>query len=107
VGEKVISDEIKKVIEYLKEEGDLSIYVALSMADEVYMEGNKVKVIFSNEKKVHYEILKQKIFEAEEAFKKVHGKDFTIEVESKEETQRTKKIKKKLMTLFGGEGEEP
>ena len=106
VGEEITSDEIKKVIEYLKEEGDLSIYVALSMADEVYMEGNKVKVVFSNEKKVHYEILKQKIFEAEEAFKKVHGKDFTIEVESKEETQRTKKIKKKLITLFGGEGEE-
>ncbi|MCD6449612.1 MAG: hypothetical protein J7L34_03800, partial [Thermotogaceae bacterium] len=63
-------------------------------------------VIFSNEKKVHYEILKQKIFEVEEAFKKVHGKDFEVEIDSKEETERTKKIKKKLMTLFGGEGDE-
>ncbi len=101
-----IPKEVDKVIEYLKEEGDLSIYVALSMADEIHIEGNKIKVIFSNEKKVHYEVLKQKIFEAEDAFKKVHGKDYMIEVESKEETQRTKKIKKKLMTLFDGEGEE-
>ena len=103
--ERVIPDEVNRVLEYLKEEGDLSIYVALSMADEIYTEGNRVKVIFSNEKRIHYEMLKQKIFEAEEAFKKVHGKDFVIEIESKEETQRTKKIKKKLMTLFGGEEE--
>ncbi|MCD6450105.1 MAG: DNA polymerase III subunit gamma/tau, partial [Thermotogaceae bacterium] len=34
--DKRFPDEVAKVIDYLKEEGDLSVYVALSMADEIH-----------------------------------------------------------------------
>ena len=101
--EKKYPPEIQKVLDYLKEEGDLSIYVAISMADEHHIKNDKVEMIFSAEKKVHYELLKQKIFEAEEVFKKVLGRNFELRLDIKDETERTKKVKKKLMTLFGEE----
>ncbi len=91
---------VKKLLDYLRDKGDLSLYVALSMADEITFDGENMKVTLSKGKAYHHDILKQNIYELESYAKKATGMKVNIEVVVEEETARQKELKGKIMNLF-------
>jgi len=97
--------DVKRVKELLREQGDLSLYVALSMADEINVCEKQVKITFAKEKSYHSEIIKQHLYELESFFKKATGKNYTIDVVTAETTKRQEEIKGRIMSLFGGSEE--
>ena len=99
------ADFLEKVLNYLRDEGDLSLFVSLSIADEKSLEGDVLRVVFSKGKELHYEFLKRKILELESAIKKAAGLDIKVEVDIKEKTKRVEEVEKRMMSLFESEGE--
>ena len=92
-------EEIEKLLDYLKNEGDLSVYVALEFAERIEIDERKIVVIFPKEKELSYSILRERIFELEDAVRKVLG-DFDVEVRMEGESKRAEEIKKRMLSLF-------
>ncbi len=95
--------EILPLLNYLKERGDLAVFVALSLADEVKKDGEKLRIVFHREKEFSYTVLKERILELEDAVRKTLG-SLEIEVTMEEETERSREIRGRLLSLFGEEG---
>ena len=92
-------EEIEKLLDYLKSEGDLSVYVALEFAERIEIDEKKIVVIFPKEKELSYSILRERIIELEDAVRKVLG-DFEVEVKMEGESKRAEEIKKRMLSLF-------
>jgi len=116
VSEEKVTEETKEekgileeVLEELKEKGDLSVFVALALAD-VKISDSKVEVIFDNTKAFHYEILKKKLPELENIFNSKMGKVADISLKLRTEKETVEEVVSKILKLFPGrveiEGEE-
>ena len=116
VSEKKVAEETKEekgileeVLEELKEKGDLSVFVALALAD-VKISDSKVEVIFDSTKAFHYEILKKKLPELENIFNSKMGKVADISLKLRTEKETVEEVVNKILRLFPGrveiEGEE-
>ncbi|MCD6267214.1 MAG: hypothetical protein J7J14_02250, partial [Thermotogaceae bacterium] len=91
------------------EKGDLSVFVALALADVKISDG-KVEVIFDSTKAFHYEILKKKLPELENIFNSKMGKVVDISLKLRTEKETVEEVVNKILRLFPGrveiEGEE-
>ena len=100
---------LEEVLEELKEKGDLSVFVALALAD-VKISDSKVEVIFDSTKAFHYEILKKKLPELENIFNSKMGKVADISLKLRTEKETVEEVVNKILRLFPGrveiEGEE-
>ena len=116
VSEEKVTEETKEekgileeVLEELKEKGDLSVFVALALAD-VKISDSKVEVIFDSTKAFHYEILKKKLPELENIFNSKMGKVVDISLKLRTEKETVEEVVNKILRLFPGrveiEGEE-
>ena len=116
VSEEKVTEETKEekgileeVLEELKEKGDLSVFVALALAD-VKISDSKVEVIFDSTKAFHYEILKKKLPELENIFNSKMGKVADISLKLRTEKETVEEVVNKILKLFPGrveiEGEE-
>lgn len=63
----------KELMEELKEKGDLSIFVALSLS-EVQFDGEKVIISFDSSKAMHYELMKKNCLSWKTSFPENSGK---------------------------------
>ncbi len=97
-----IPEKIERVMEYLLKEGDLSLYVSLSLADSITEEGGKITIVHPKGKEIHHEILKQHVFELEDLVKSLTGEDATIEARLVGESKKEREVVAKMMSLFGG-----
>lgn len=90
-------------MEELKEKGDLSIFVALSLS-EVSFEDGKVVVTFDSSKAMHYELMKKKLPELENLFSKKLGKRVEVELRLMGKEETVEKVSQKILKLFEQEG---
>ncbi len=91
--------EIEKVLNWIKEEKDTSIYVALAQS-KIVQKGDTVEISFLPSQKFQYEYLREKILEVEYLFKSKMKKDVVINIIIDEE--REKRILQKLQESFPG-----
>jgi len=116
VSEEKVTEETKEekgileeVLGELKEKGDLSVFVALALADVKISDG-KVEVIFDSTKAFHYEILKRKLPELENIFNSKMGRVVDISLKLRTEKETVEEVVNKILRLFPGrveiEGEE-
>ena len=100
---------LKEILNELKEKGDLSIFVALALAD-VKISDSKVEIIFDSTKAFHYETLKKKLPELENIFNSKMGKVVDISLKLRTEKETVEEVVNKILRLFPGrveiEGEE-
>ena len=100
---------LEEVLGELKEKGDLSVFVALALADVKISDG-KVEVIFDSTKAFHYEILKKKLPELENIFNSKMGRVVDISLKLRTEKETVEEVVNKILRLFPGrveiEGEE-
>ncbi|HDG62359.1 MAG TPA: DNA polymerase III subunit gamma/tau [Thermotoga sp.] len=100
---------LEEVLGELKEKGDLSVFVALALADVKISDG-KVEVIFDSTKAFHYEILKRKLPELENIFNSKMGRVVDISLKLRTEKETVEEVVNKILRLFPGrveiEGEE-
>ena len=100
---------LEEILEDLKEKGDLSMFVALALAD-VKISDSKIEIIFDNTKAFHYEILKKKLPELENIFSSKMKKVVDISIKLRTEKETVKEVVNKILRLFPGkveiEGEE-
>ncbi len=97
---KEMQDDLRKLLEYLKTDGDLAVYVALSLADELKIENGTLYIVFSKEKEFSYLTLRERILELEESVRKTLG-DLKIELSMTGESKRAEEVKKRILSLFG------
>ncbi len=97
---KGIQDDLRKLLEYLKTDGDLAVYVALSLADELRVENGTLYIVFSKDKEFSYLTLRERILELEESVRKTLG-DLKIELSMTGESKRAEEMKKRILSLFG------
>ncbi|PLV59386.1 DNA polymerase III subunit gamma/tau [Thermotoga sp. KOL6] len=93
----------RELMEELKEKGDLSIFVALSLS-EVSFDGKKVVISFDSSKKMHYELMKKRLIEIESLFSKKLGKRVVVELRLMGKEETIEKVSQKIMKLFEQEG---
>lgn len=100
---------LEEVLGELKEKGDLSVFVALALADVKISDG-KVEVIFDSTKAFHYEILKRKLPELENIFNSKMRRVVDISLKLRTEKETVEEVVNKILRLFPGrveiEGEE-
>ena len=92
--------DLKKLMDYLETDGDLAVYVALSLSDELKIEGGKLHVSFSKEKEFSYLVLRERILELEDAVRKTIG-DLEIKIDLTDTSKRAEEVKKRILSLFG------
>lgn len=93
----------KELMEELKEKGDLSIFVALSLS-EVEFDGKKVIISFDSSKAMHYELMKKKLPELENIFSRKLGKKVEVELRLMGKEETIEKVSQKILRLFEQEG---
>lgn len=91
--------EIEKVLNWIKEEKDTSIYVALAQS-KIVQKGDTIEISFLPSQRFQYEYLREKILEVEYLFKSKMKKDVVINIIIDEE--REKRILQKLQESFPG-----
>ncbi|MDK2785573.1 MAG: polymerase subunit gamma/tau [Thermotoga sp.] len=96
-------ERFKELMEELKEKGDLSIFVALSLS-EVSFEDGKVVVTFDSSKAMHYELMKKKLPELENLFSKKLGRRVEVELRLMGKEETVEKVSQKILKLFEQEG---
>ena len=99
-GEVESKGDLDKLMDYLETDGDLAVYVALSLADELRIEDGKLYVAFSKDKEFSYLVLKERILELEDAVRKTIG-DLKIEIDLTDRSKRAEEVKKRILSLFG------
>ncbi len=100
--EREVPQRVKRLMDYLLREGDLSLYVSLSLADSIVEEGNEITVYHSKGRELHHEILKQHLFELEEILKDITGENVVLKPQIVGESKKEKEIVTKMVSLFGG-----
>ncbi|WP_041082909.1 DNA polymerase III subunit gamma/tau [Thermotoga profunda] len=91
--------QIEEILNWIKEEKDLSIYVAL-VQSRISQKNNTVEISFLPSQRFQYEYLREKILELEYLFKTKAKKDIVINIFIDEE--REKRILQKLQENFPG-----
>lgn len=91
--------DISKVLEYLKEHGDMAMYVALVQA-KVSRRDNKIEISFLPSQRFQYEYLREKLFELEYLFKTQLKSN--VDVELKLDEERERQLLEKLQKMFPG-----
>ncbi|KAF2958762.1 DNA polymerase III subunit gamma/tau [Thermotoga sp. Ku-13t] len=91
--------DISKVLEYLKEHGDMAMYVALVQA-KVSKKDNRIEISFLPSQRFQYEYLREKLFELEYLFKTQLKSN--VEVELKLDEERERQLLEKLQKMFPG-----
>lgn len=93
----------RELLEELKEKGDLSILVALSLSS-VSFEDSKVIVSFDSSKGMHYELMKRRLAELEDLFSRKFGKRVEVELRLLGKEETLERVSQKILKLFGQEG---
>ncbi len=93
-------EDLERLMEYLRNEGDLAVFVALSLADEIKVDTGKLKIVFPKEKEFSYIILKEKILELEDAVRKSMG-NLDVELSITDGSKRAEEVKNRILSLFG------
>lgn len=96
--EKIEEKNFQKLLEELKLKGDLSLFVGLSFAN-IFEDDEKIKITFPDNRKLHYEIIKEKKGEIEKLYYEKFGKRKNIEISISE--SQGDDVLEKLKTLFG------
>jgi DNA polymerase-3 subunit gamma/tau len=91
--------DISKVLEYLKEHGDMAMYVALVQA-KVSKKDNKIEISLLPSQRFQYEYLREKLFELEYLFKTQLKS--SVDVELKLDEERERQLLEKLQKMFPG-----
>ncbi|MEN3007522.1 MAG: DNA polymerase III subunit gamma/tau [Pseudothermotoga sp.] len=91
--------DISKVLEYLREHGDMAMYVALVQAKVTRKDGT-IEISFLPSQRLQYEYLREKLFELEYLFKTQLKSNVTVELKLDEERER--QLLEKLQKLFPG-----
>lgn len=91
--------DISNVLEYLREQGDMAMYVALVQA-RITKRNGSVEISFLPSQRFQYEYLREKLFELEYLFKTQLKSNVAIELKLDEE--REKQLLEKLQKLFPG-----
>ncbi|AJC73183.1 DNA polymerase III subunit gamma/tau [Pseudothermotoga hypogea DSM 11164 = NBRC 106472] len=96
-----LSDQIdvSPLLDYLRNQGDMAMYVALVQANITKKDGT-VEVSFLPSQRFQYEYLREKLFELEYLFKTQLKSNVTVELKVDEE--REKQLLEKLQKLFPG-----
>ncbi|HOJ94961.1 MAG TPA: DNA polymerase III subunit gamma/tau, partial [Fervidobacterium nodosum] len=94
---KFLKQVTKELLEELKLNGDLSIFVGLSLAT-VYENEDSIKIIFDKSKQFSYEVIKEKRQEIELLYKNKSGLNRPVEVILSDEI--TDPVLEKLKMLF-------
>ncbi|MGB9820679.1 MAG: DNA polymerase III subunit gamma/tau [Pseudothermotoga sp.] len=93
------TSQIEEILNWIKEENDVSIYVALSQS-RITLKDNRVEISLLPSQRFQYEYLREKILELEYLFKTKMKKDIVVEIFIDEE--REKRILQRLKELFPG-----
>ena len=91
--------DISALLDYLREQGDMAMYVALVQAKIAKRDGT-VEVSFLPSQRFQYEYLREKLFELEYLFKTQLKLNVTVELKVDEE--REKQLLEKLRRMFPG-----
>jgi len=91
--------DISALLDYLREQGDMAMYVALVQAKIAKRDGT-VEVSFLPSQRFQYEYLREKLFELEYLFKTQLKLNVTVELKVDEE--REKQLLEKLQRMFPG-----
>ncbi len=91
--------DISALLDYLREQGDMAMYVALVQAKIAKRDGT-VEVSFLPSQRFQYEYLREKLFELEYLFKTQLKLNVTVELKVDEE--REKQLFEKLQRMFPG-----
>ncbi len=91
--------DVSNVLEYLREQGDMAMYVALVQA-KITRKNGSVEISFLPSQRFQYEYLREKLFELEYLFKTQLKLNVAIELKLDEE--REKQLLEKLQKLFPG-----
>lgn len=91
--------DISNVLEYLRKQGDMAMYVALVQA-RITKRNGSVEISFLPSQRFQYEYLREKLFELEYLFKTQLKSNVAIELKLDEE--REKQLLEKLQKLFPG-----
>lgn len=91
--------KIEETLDWIKKEGDLSIYIAL-VQSRISQKGNTVEISFLPSQRFQYEYLREKVLDLEYSFKTKMKKDIVINVFI--DDQREKRILQKLQENFPG-----
>jgi DNA polymerase-3 subunit gamma/tau len=91
--------DISALLDYLREQGDMAMYVALVQAKIAKRDGT-VEVSFLPSQRFQYEYLREKLFELEYLFKTQLKLNVTVELKIDEE--REKQLLEKLQRMFPG-----
>lgn len=91
--------DVSNVLEYLREQGDMAMYVALVQA-RITKKNGSVEISFLPSQRFQYEYLREKLFELEYLFKTQLKSNVVIELKLDEE--REKQLLEKLQKLFPG-----
>ncbi len=94
-----IDNRIELALDYLKNTGDVALFVALSQA-VLGLKENEVEISFLPTQRFQFEYVKQKVFELEFLFKSILKRDIVVKVFVDE--AREKEILKKLQEIFPG-----
>lgn len=105
--EKVEKDEgIEKLKDYLKNEGDLDLWVALMYAN-ISRQGKNITLEYRKDYKLHFEIVSSKIEELRLLYKRLNNEDVVfspvyLEEEIDNFPEESVKILKKVLSIFPG-----
>lgn len=91
--------DVSNMLEYLREQGDMAMYVALVQA-RITRKNGSVEISFLPSQRFQYEYLREKLFELEYLFKTQLKSNVAIELKLDEE--REKQLLEKLQKLFPG-----
>lgn len=91
--------DISKALEYLRERGDMAMYVALVQA-KVSKRDNRIEISFLPSQRFQYEYLREKLFELEYLFKTQLKSN--VDVELKLDEERERQLLEKLQKMFPG-----
>lgn len=97
---------IEKLKDYLKNEGDLDLWVALMYAD-ISRQGSNIVLEYKKDHKLHFEIADSKIEELKLLYKRLNGEDVVfspvyLEKKVDDLPEESVKILKKVLSIFPG-----